>query len=231
MTSDEYVYIFHHIPKCGGTSMRKAFRKWFRRKRDYRPGWAEGKKLERFRARPWQLEKIKPGTIICGHFEVESIYLHQRYPQVLTDPRYRLITFVREPFSLRLSLLRHEIDHRRLRGDEPIEQLLFDRPNWLCERFPCTADNMEAILDRYFFIGIAEYSQAGFDRLAATLGKPPLRLPRRHKTTPREFPINDELRARFRQVHQLDYRLYELCLNRWRASCPDASLREQTDSW
>jgi hypothetical protein len=215
VSADDYVYIFHHIPRCGGTSMREAFKQWFRCKVDYRSGWGMGARWERFRRRPLRLETLPPGTMICGHFEVDGIFLHQRYPQVLKDPRYRLISFVRDPFDLRLSLLRYEIEHQRLTGEESIERLLSDRPNWLCERFRCLADDMETILSRYFFIGITEESQASFDRLADKLGKPRVRLPSRNGTEPRGFPVDEERMAQFRQVHDLDYRLYHRCLERW----------------
>lgn len=210
-------YIFHHIPKCGGTSMKKSFSKWFRCRNDYRPPWAAGRRLERFSSTSIDLDRLNEGSMICGHFEVDSIYLHQRYPNALNNPEYRIITFVREPLSLRLSLLRHEIDHGRISGDEPIESLLFDRQNWLAERFQCSEENLEDTLDRYFFIGISEESQAGFDWLARTLGKKQVTLPRRNATRPRSFPISDSMRQRFYEIHALDCLLYRCCLARWEA--------------
>lgn len=212
--NDEHVYIFHHIPKCGGTSMRKAFGKWFRCIRDYRPPWATGRKLERFRSRPVAMARLKGGTMVCGHFEVEGIYLHQRYPEVLGDPQYRIITFVREPLSLRLSLVRFEMNKGRRSPEEPLESLLLERPNWLSGRFPCSPDNHEEVLDRYFFVGVAERSQACFDRLADLLGKPHVKLGRRNRSGARSFEISEELRHRFEEVHHLDYALYRRCLQR-----------------
>ena len=33
------IYVFHHVPKCGGTSMVKALSTWFHPVFDYRHGW------------------------------------------------------------------------------------------------------------------------------------------------------------------------------------------------
>jgi hypothetical protein len=155
--------------------------------------------------------------MICGHFEIDTIYLDQRYPSVFARGDFKVLTFVREPLPLRLSLLCHEIDHGRISGEEPIERLLFDRPNWLCKRFPCSEDDMFGVLSRYFFVGIAEESQAGFDWLADALGKKPVRLPRLNCSRPRTFDITPRMTKEFREVHALDYRLYDHCVRMWRS--------------
>ncbi len=212
--ADEYVYVFHHIPKCGGASITTAMRQWFRLRLDYRPPWAAGQRLDRFRNRPLRLDRINPGTVISSHFEVEGCFLHQRYPEVLTDPRFRLITFVREPLELRLSLLRYELDHRLPGSEGLLEERLLGRRNWLAERFPLTADDMESVLDRYHFIGRMDDLQGSWDALSAWLGKPKILLRHLNRSTSRAFPLSDELTARFRTTHALDEVVYRRCTER-----------------
>ena len=214
LKQQEPVYIFHHIPKCGGTSMRAAFGEWFPIIEDYRPEWADGTALEQFRARTVDPERIKPGAMICGHFEVDGVYLEQRYPQAIEAPGFRLITFVREPLQLRLSLLRFEIMHDRI-ARAPLEDLLLGRPNWISKRFPLAEENLEQVLDRYFFIGLTEHSSAGFDVLADLIGKPRLNLPIKNRSKPAQLPVSPELERAFRETHALDYRLYQHCRDRW----------------
>ncbi len=207
----DYIYLFNHIPKCGGTSMKYVFRKWSRLKKDYYPPWAKGKKLERYISHPLNLEKIKPGSIICGHYVIDGVYLHQRYPQILKNPVYRIFTFVREPLNLRLSLLRFEIENKWLNGNEPIEQFLFDRPNWLCERFPCTDKNMDKVLSQYFHIGIMEDIQESFNCLAEKMNNPCITLPHLNSTKPCLFNITNAMKLEFYKVHEMDYHLYHKC--------------------
>jgi len=213
LEKESFTYIFHHIPKCGGTSMRDVFEVWFNRCiEDYRPAWATDKRLEKFKKNPINLEKVGRNAIVCGHYEVDGIRLHQRYPQIFTQSHYRLITFVRDPLKLKLSLYKYEKKHNRIKSKKDISQHLLKHSNVICYILGCNENNMDEILSRYFFIGITDKSQDSLDELAYLLGKPPIKLPKLH-VIDEKIKLSDEFVAEFKERNTLDYTLYEKCLN------------------
>jgi hypothetical protein len=98
----EPVYVFHHIPKCGGTSLNKVLDSWFTTVKDYRSGWSMNypEKID--------IGRLRSCHCLCGHFELDGYYLHQRYPEVFMSSRYRVFTFVRDPLQVQLSLFWYE---------------------------------------------------------------------------------------------------------------------------
>jgi len=213
---DEHVYIFHHVPKCGGTSMVQALEGWFDVWWDYRPAWASGAALAQYEQIPLPLDDLAPGTLVCGHFEMGGVKLAERYPQVWRDPRYRVFTFVRDPLQCRLSLLRYELDNGRC-GPADVEERLLDRTDFIQRVLQVDPARMDESLDRFFFVGITEDSAAGFDHLARRLGQPPLTLPRANTTEARDLGLSRAALAEFRRRNAVDAALYARCVARWEA--------------
>lgn len=199
------VTVFHHIPKCGGTSFRGVLRDWFLVIDDYRVGWD--------REHPPRIDtsRLRSGHCLSGHFELEGAYLHQRYPEVLDSPRFRLITVVREPLDLRLSLYRYEKRNQVLTANS-IEDHLFRDPNYLANRFPTGREHLGKTLDRYDFIGTLEDPQLTLDVLAWKLGKPRAVVPHENATRKgTSFPLSElspHVIERFREENSLDYAIY-----------------------
>lgn len=201
-------YVFHHIPKCGGTSIFVALVGWFKIIHDYRT--ATGDIPPRH-----SLKTMKASDCLTGHFDVEGIYLHQRYPEVLTNKRYKLFTFVRDPLELKISLYYYEKKHcadYRL----SLTDCLFSRPNFMAARFPCTMENYRDILGRYFFIGVLERAQSSIDQLAELMQKPCLSLTFENvsQRDGQVAMITPDMVSEFKKINSLDYLIYDYCCER-----------------
>ncbi|MBW4653141.1 MAG: sulfotransferase family protein [Kaiparowitsia implicata GSE-PSE-MK54-09C] len=212
------VYVFHHLPKCGGTSLLSALDQWFSVIKDYRAGWTS-----RY-PNPVDLETLRSANCLCGHFELEGYHLHQRYPQVLKSDHYRVFTFIRDPLQVRLSLYRYEWQHRELlphiQKAPVLEDHLLQRPNYLASIFPVTWETYQSVLDCYWFIGSLEQAQTSLNALARRMGKPSQPMPLLNATqnyapTSDEIMVSPKLAAQFREVNALDYAIYDYCQKRF----------------
>ncbi|MEM9622611.1 MAG: hypothetical protein AAF993_13240 [Pseudomonadota bacterium] len=202
-------YIFHHIPKCGGSSINKVVQLWFEQIRDYRSGF--NKDYANF----IDIDTLSSDQCLCGHWELDGFYLHQRYPQAYNQDKFRVFSFVRDPLQTRQSLFRFEVKYNRNKGTSYRTHLL-SRPNWLAQRFPVTIDNYQEFLNQYFFIGILERGQESLDTLAKMIGKPSVTLPRENVTIAgEEASLSDEFIEEFKEANRLDYAIYDYCLERF----------------
>lgn len=211
------VYIFHHMPKCGGTAMRKALEGWFTTIHDYITH--EELRTRKIVRPPVPLADLKAKSCICSHFEIPENRLASRYPEVLRHPeRFVVFSLVRDPFALRVSLYYHEVRGGfRDPGAQSLAEYLRTGHNYMADRFGCSPDDYERVLGLYDFIGVQECLQESLDRLARLCGLAPLPL-ERHNVGIRDEQVQDltdEDRRLFRENNRLDYRIYEYARRRW----------------
>lgn len=206
-----YLYIFHHIPKCGGNSVKRALSGWFICIADYKMNVT----IEDFKNTSINLKKLTPYHILCGHFEDDGCYLFQRYPKVINNPRFRLISFVRDPLELQISLYYYEKKIRTSpKGNMLLEDRILMKANYMGNIFVCDELNYKEVLDRYYFIGVTEYLQESLDKLACKLGKPKTKVPLLNKTERDDQLLSEDVIQRFKEKNRLDYLIYEHCKSR-----------------
>lgn len=214
------IYIYHHIPKSGGMSIIEALESWFIVRHDHSDTFYSGESDPEFVNNPYDLSSFRSYQCLCGHFGTEEIYLHNRYPMVADDSRFRLFSFIRDPLETKTSLYYFE-KKRGLDGGHTLAEHLGGRHNYIASRFPCTEENYKEILNRYFFIGITERAQESLDMLAKLLNKPRVKL-KRVNTTSRDdeyAQLTDEIKNKFKRENRLDYLIYDYCVKRFESDC------------
>lgn len=89
----QQIYVFHHLMKCGGTSVKEILQDWFNTEYDYIEA---SENLNTFLKYKLNTGSMNADNCIVGHFQFEGIHLNQRYPEVFDNPdKYRIFTFVR----------------------------------------------------------------------------------------------------------------------------------------
>lgn len=224
--SPQPIYIFHHIPKCGGTSLRDALGQWFNIVWDYNSDW--GKSFPP----PKDLSQLEPNQCLCSHFQLPGNYLHQRYPQALEQARHiRVFTMLRDPLKLNISLYYFERKNGR-QLDKTLQQVLQLRTNYIAGVTGFTWGNYRALLDKYFFVGILEQGQRSLDLLADRLGKPRLAFPDVNKSTRDEQAetLPEKFLLDYKQVNALDYAIYDYGLQKFESDQHQAASKSPARS-
>jgi len=209
------VYVFHHIPKCGGTSMNIALRKWFFVVKDYLK-YSQPERLPYFAQHKVNIESLRAFNCLCGHFALPETHLKVRYPEVLNNENFKIFTFLRDPLELRISYYYFQIKRGR-NPNATLEEFLLRGNNFIARSLDCTSDNYKEILGRYFFIGIVEHLQHSLDHLAKLLGKPKVKLPylNRARRDSQASLLSPETIGCFKAKNELDYLIYDYCLKKF----------------
>lgn len=205
---EDAIYVFNHLQRTAGGAMTAALGTRLRMVLDYQAGPTD-QDLAHWLAHPIMLDRLRPGDMLIGHYTAPGGRLHERYPSVFESPRYRLVTFLREPLDWVESQLRYfgcaGLDVHD--EDEAIDVLagtfarMYGLPGGSLHAHP---------LDAYWFAGA--YSRTADDarRLLHQLGIDAQAL-RVVNAGPESgvMPLLDAgQRARYRRVAAADFELY-----------------------
>lgn len=207
------VYIFHHMPKCGGTSLGYLLNKWFIVKRDYRKDWNSTHNIK------YDLNKFRSIHCLAGHWELPEVYLYKRYPEVFENGRFKVFTFLRDPLEHSLSLYRYEKENNQTDIVDMVEHFQL-RPNYMATILGANKSNYKKIIDKYEFVGIVEKMDESVRILAEKFGKPFKKIPVTNVTAKKDNftsqNISESVKRKFRRLNELDYLIYSYSANKLR---------------
>jgi hypothetical protein len=200
-------YIFHHMPKTGGTSLKRIFAQWFNVLEDYREPWAY------VAPAPKDLHNLEPGTMLSGHFASDTAPLRDRYPQTADPNRWRKISFVRDPLERAISIHGYE-KKLRLEYDQTYEPVslgehLRNNKGIFLRHFECDESNWREAIDSYWFIGTLERLPESLEYLSAQLDKPMPDIVPHENSTQRDEDVTPEDIAIFRANNAVEYEIYD----------------------
>jgi hypothetical protein len=200
-------YLFHHLPKSGGTSLKSALGQWFTVVADYRAPRATETPP------PLALDRLGPGDLLAGHFAADDMPLAARYPETADPTRWRRFTFLRDPLETALS--DYFFTRRKRTQFDPsysaptLGAYLADYPGLFLRHFECTADTWPEVLQSYWFVGTLDRIDDCLGWLARSLGRPALPpLPRSNETLRDATPSPQDI-ARFRARMAVEYAIYD----------------------
>ena len=198
-------HLFHHIPKSAGTSCVVAMASLAHVVRDYHASTSQADLL-RYDAERVDLSRLTPADILCGHWNLPGRLLLQRYPD-LEARAPRKITFIREPLAMARSGVRYGIQQGWYREGAQ-DRALVGRAAYCSTMLACDEDNFRGVIDGYWFVGITEHLQEGFDQLATRMGRPAVQLPRVNTTDGIDVVFSDDAIAEFKARSRVDYLIH-----------------------
>jgi hypothetical protein len=209
-----------HIPKCGGTSLLRIWRRWFW------PWRVVHHELAKAGSPPSKIP-VSGGMCVHGHFNSHrQAGVLQFYPQA-----DQIVTFLRDPFDRYVSLWFFMPKMASERGDTTFIERRRDFATALRQRarkqrsgqyyqsliwyFPHRPDVIDVAVQMdtsYVFLGIMERYQESLDALAIALGKRRINVPHLNRS-PRDSDY-EEWRPFYREHFADEYAVYEQALRR-----------------
>lgn len=219
------IFIFNHIPKCGGSSLRKVLEINFRIYPEYPPHEGHFKRsvnlekiISSFKENRVDYLKLKSWELIMGHYHNQGYEILNRFPDLYENPRICLITFLRDPLLHRLSMYvysrKKDLAFVRFIS---IKEYVLSEKNLFARALCCDFSNYKEVMDRYFFIGVTERYKESLKQLKSLLNlaaaSEPPHVNRTNSLKELESFTSEDI-EKFKALNKLDYLIYEYGLNK-----------------
>jgi hypothetical protein len=217
-------FLYHHIPKCGGRSFMRACSEWFHTEHEDWGSYPDKARVAELAGTRPDLEALPADTLLHGHYIYPGLRPHERYADVISQGRLRLITIVRDPLDRHISSYFHRAKRGRREPGETLEWWVNRSHNRIAKCLGVDEGNWRRRLDEYFLVGTTELLSLTIDLLAKKIGKPPVETPLLN-TSPRDGErLSEEAAQRYRERNQLDYDIFHYATARLRSEAEAAGL-------
>ena len=212
------IYLFQHVPKCGGISFANSCESWFASPRigDYAGSYPTKERIAEFAKTRLDFDKLPPNTLVHGHLVQDGIRPHERYGDYIAARKVRLLSIVREPLERAISAYYYRIRVGKPLG-ENVAHFISQLHNPIARQLGChKMADWSAWLDRYYFISVCDDMQLSLDVLAAKLGKPRIEAKRMNQTAREAHELTQTQIVRFGAKNSLDYAIFDYACARLR---------------
>ncbi len=207
----DFVYVFHHFIKCGGTTITDVLRGWFKIVNDHLVSLYA---VEDYKSSRIDLASLKPDDCMIGHYAVEGTHVFERYPELLSNSgRFRLFTFLRDPLEFCVSFYFYSKNEGRM--NQTLKEFIESNRNLLAYYMHCYYDCRD-VMDRYFFIGVTERMEESLLKLSKLVNRtlPEVRILNKTKRDGQVEIIDEAFKKWFKDYNDIDYKMYEYACSR-----------------
>lgn len=205
------IYVFHHIPKTAGTTFNAFLSNNFMVFKDYRLGWSNNI------PKPFNIKHFDNNVCISGHFNFSENYtVQKRYNDQLIkyNKTFKIITFLREPLELRISLYKYLKKNNQIDDKIEINDFILIEKNFLANALNCDYSNYKEIICSYFFIGFVDDFEYSLNKLSKLLGVKHNKVSRKN-VSKTKLKISNQIKESFYKSNKLDYELYNFAKKRF----------------
>jgi hypothetical protein len=220
---EKVIYLYHHLPKCGGNSFIRTCALWFPPKREMIGSYPDRERIEEYAKTRFDYKDLPPNCFVHGHLLSKGVRPFERYGDYIEAGKFRVVTIFRNPLERTVSAW----FHRQKKGKEfegTFEDWLTRIRNQYSKYLGVTGDNWRERLDAYFLVGTTESLQLTIDLMAAKTGQTRLEVPHLNQSPRSEYDLTEERVQQFEADNALDYEIYRYAEERLRREAAEHGL-------
>jgi hypothetical protein len=213
-------YLFHHMPKCGGTSFKKFLKTVFNLHLDYHPGLRKThpREFQEYQASPEDLNKFTTCDCLAGHYNLPGVRLWERYPE-LEDIPHKKFCILRDPLETAKSGVKFgiRVGWADINMSKEIKRdLLLRRVRYFVDALGIEDESdAERVLDKYWFVAPLDKIDYAAHLIASEIGNDYVPIECLNTTPSMDDFFEEELLNEFSNQSTLDLYVYSLCVSRF----------------